>query len=374
MRSWVEYPGAAIAAGLFAGATVLFALELLRARRIPDRSMVRRWLAFATMWWATVAGLVVRQGAHQESHGTTTDRRSDDAAASALAAGLVAHVLTRRREQMRNGCAPERPSESEMRSLSIFARRARECRGPVPDIDLSTSQDPEVRSVLDAVERSAAMPSPHPVVAEWSAVLRVYGRPRVETRAGETIGYRKSRALELTAWLAFNRDRCSRSAARTAMWDIDVSDATFSTVVSDLRRALSSTDGTMSADPWVPATYNDEIRLSDRLTTDADLLRAAFIDFEASPRVDAELFTVLGGIRDVPFAGTRWSWADLDGTTTRLVILAVDASVAAARFACSVGRADLLDVAVRAGLRVMPGCPELMEIQQTFLSCVSKSR
>ena len=372
MPWWGESSVSTIAVTLTTIGGVLLATEIARIWQQPERSVFRRWMAFVVVAWSAAAGVELKSAFSSSSAISESD--DDQATAGMVAAAVVAHVLTRRREQMRTRRLPDRLSPDETLALGRFVADSTTARGATEEVDLSAVADPAVRLVLDAVDRPVRSSEMAGVVGEWSALLRVYGAPRVETADGQLIEYRKSRALELTAWLAFNRDRRSRSAARTAIWDIEISDATFTTVVSDLRRALSTVDNSTSGGDWLPTTYTDEIELSGRLVTDADLLRSTYAAFERCPGVESDLYGALVLVRDVPFAGTRWSWADLDGTTTRLVILAVDASIAAAEFALDVGRADLLEIATTAGFRVMPGCPELVAIQQSFLSRVSMSR
>ena len=56
---------------------------------------------------------------------------------------------------------------------------------------------------------------------------------------GATAAFERSKALELIAWLALHRDRSTRAGARTALWELDVRDATFANVVSEARRAMA---------------------------------------------------------------------------------------------------------------------------------------
>ena len=75
-------------------------------------------------------------------------------------------------------------------------------------------------------------------------------------------------------------------------------------------------------------------------------------------------------MRDVPFAGTSYSWADLDGTTTRLVILAVTAAMEVASWALTAGDSTAFEIAITAGLRVLPGHEELLALQdEAKLGC-----
>src|SRR5690606_11397297 len=75
--------------------------------------------------------------------------------------------------------------------------------------------------------------------AGWAIVVRLLGRVEAADRDGATVTFERSKTKELVAWLATHRDRGSRAAARTALWDQDVRDATFANVVSEARRALA---------------------------------------------------------------------------------------------------------------------------------------
>ena len=153
------------------------------------------------------------------------------------------------------------------------------------------------------------------------------------------------------------------------MWDIDISDSAFATVVSDMRRALRELNTSHDAAQWLPATYSDDLPLSPLVVTDAERLNFAFQQFkESAGKKSEEVRGVLRGIRDVPFAGTSYAWADLDGTTTRLVITAVDICTEVAETAAALGDTELLTLAVTAGLRVLPGCDELLELQNRHLA------
>jgi hypothetical protein len=77
-----------------------------------------------------------------------------------------------------------------------------------------------------------------------------------------------------------------------------------------------------------------------------------------------EIVRALSHVRDVPFAGTSYSWADLDGTTTRLVILAITAAMEVALWALDTGDMTALEIAITAGLRVFPGHEEVLAVQE----------
>ncbi|CAB4552619.1 MAG: hypothetical protein F2545_01480 [Actinobacteria bacterium] len=207
-----------------------------------------------------------------------------------------------------------------------------------------------------------------------TVVVRLYGFPRVENFKGDEAMFRKSRALELLVWLSLNKERPRRSAARTALWEYAVSDATFCTVISDMRRGLQELSPRSSSTDWFRPTYTDAITMDTELVTDAELIMQRLETFRKDPNMWKELADVLFTIRDAPFAGTEFSWADLDGTTTRLTILAIEASSTLAQWARDRGDSSLALRATSAGLKVLPGCEELLEIEQSFLPAVSTSR
>jgi len=281
-----------------------------------------------------------------------------------IAAGALAHVLRRRREQIQQMTPPDRLTEDELQTMERIRRCAQdvkvECEGTV---DLVSNTD--VVQVLRAVDRELPEQVTHDVaVTEWVLVVKLFGYPVVENEAGDVASFRKRRALELLTWLALNRDRSRRSAARTAMWDLDIADSTFSTIVSDMRRGLAEIDQQSSRSDWVPTTYSDEIPLSPRVITDDVLMTCALENFRKDSRNSSEIVRALSHVRDVPFAGTSYSWADLDGTTTRLVILAITAAMEVASWALTAGDSAVFEIAVTAGLRVFPGHEELLALQE----------
>lgn len=207
-----------------------------------------------------------------------------------------------------------------------------------------------------------------------AVVVRLYGFPKVENVNGDEAMFRKSRALELLVWLSLNKERPRRSAARTALWEYAVSDATFCTVISDMRRGLQELSPRKSSTDWFRPTYTDAISMDTQLVTDAELIMHRLEEFRRDTSTWKGLADVLMTIRDAPFAGTEFSWADLDGSTTRLTILAIEASGELARWARATGDTSLALRATSAGLKVLPGCEELLEIEQSFLPAVSTSR
>ena len=295
----------------------------------------------------------------------------ESALTPAMAALLLRDILHRRRVQIRQITLPDVLRDDEAVLLSKVQRLAADASfvNVVEELDRSL---PVVKVMTEAVERIEERQLC--VRGNPLFIVRLYGYPEVRSGQGQRAYFRKKRALELLVWLALNRDRPRRSAARTALWQIDVSDATFSTVVSDMRRGLSDLDSSMNRGEILPTTYSDELLLSHHITPDYELLRYSLGAFREDCSQHHELAHQLAEIRDVPFSGTSYEWADLDGTTTRLIITAMQASQELAEYAKSVGDVELMMVAVSAGLRVMPGCEELLQIQEQFLPMKMHSR
>lgn len=205
-------------------------------------------------------------------------------------------------------------------------------------------------------------------------VVRVFGAPLAEAPDGGVAEFRKARSLELLVWLALNRDRPLRSAARTAIWELDVSDSSFATVVSEMRRGLAQLVPEVPAHLWCPPTYGDEIVLSSSVCTDAEVIAACLAGFRRDPPAGAEpLAAELVRIRDLPFSGVEYLWPDLDGTTTRLVMLAVEAIEELAEWSLVNERGRHFSDVVAAGLRMLPGNERLTELQREMCGGALKS-
>ena len=304
-----------------------------------------------------------------QSSSTVVARQSEGIPASGLlspsiAAGALAHVLRRRREQIQQMTSPDRLTLNELQTIEQIQLSAQ--NGQVNGIEMiDLMSNSEVVQILRAVERPLSEQTPQvSVLTEWALVVKLFGYPLVENEAGDIAQFRKRRSLELLTWLALNRDRSRRSAARTAMWDLDITDSTFSTIVSDMRRGLAEIDQQFSRSDWVPTTYSDELPLSIRVITDDVLMAQALESFRKDSSNSFDIVRALSHVRDVPFAGTSYSWADLDGTTTRLIILAITAAMEVALWALATGDMTAFEIAVTAGLRVFPGHEELLALQQ----------
>jgi len=241
-----------------------------------------------------------------------------------------------------------------------------------------TSADLEgVRLVLDAAEGSL------PVHAEvvpidsatrvanafvepsWSLLVRVLGQVEVVAADGSVAVCERSKALELVVWLSQHRVRPTRTAARTALWDLDVRDATFANVVSDARRALARAAAPPEGEEWIARTLTDDLPLHPGVTTDAELL-AARIEYSrglaAADAIDVLRpgVELLGGL---PFAGTSFLWTDAEGITSAHVLLATGAAIELANHYLALGDVEGVFWATGQGLKVLAGHEELIALR-----------
>ena len=292
-----------------------------------------------------------------------------DMVAPAVAWEVLRRILERRRSQSlgpHGETVPRRLTSPEMEVLSRVARTAGAPRAAsVPDVE-AQELPADVGALLTAVEECEPITSVAPS-ADWTILVRLMGEPCVENRAGERAIFAKKRSLELLCWMVLNRDRSTRSAARTAMWDLDVADSTFSTIVSEMRRAVRRLDSHDTPQFLSRPTYSDALPLSASVVTDVDLLDHAFQTASANPTAIDAVAQVLSLVRDVPFAGVAYQWADLDGSTTRAIISVMRAVDMVISVGQQTDRVDLVLAGTRAGLRVMPGDEHLLAIQGSLV-------
>lgn len=200
------------------------------------------------------------------------------------------------------------------------------------------------------------------VSPDWQVLVRVLGPPAAEGRDGRPITFSKGKSLELLVWMSEHRASSLRSAARTALWDGDVRDATFANVVSDIRRGLNSVVGEPEEDEWIPRTFSDRLPLHSGVVTDAQLL-ANDLDRYLDAGAQGDHRTLVSSFERVvhlPFFGANYGWADAEGITTSHVVLAVRTAVTLAELAIRCGDTSLLFASTERGLRVLPGHEELV--------------
>lgn len=374
VRGWVSWdePGAAAwsaANTVILVGWVLLVFEIVRSRSNGSLGSVSRWRRpFLWLTAATVVSPAVAQPTRAVVPAVASE--STVAVAPAVAAWALAQIIDRRRASVVALSRPRRLSDDELRVLAMLRRQAREMRAVPGPVDVAIEVSPAVpQSVSDLITATASTcETDEPVEPDWVFLTRVMGHPEVTTRDGRRVNFRKGRSLELTVWLALNRDRMSRSLARTAIWDVDVSDATFATVVSEMRRALSEAEPALPRDEISQATFSDDMHLHVGIVTDVDLLERSSRAFTGDVPTAEALAEALSLVRALPFAGASYEWADLDGTTTRIVICVVDAAVRLGDWALANDRPDLASVALMAGMRVMPGHPDLVRIEREMLA------
>lgn len=200
---------------------------------------------------------------------------------------------------------------------------------------------------------------------EYKVLVRTLGPVEVQLADGTVIEFEKSKTTELLAWLTSHRARPTRSAARTALWEFTVADATFSNVVSDIRRTLNQTELLSSFEEWIPRTFNDLLPFHSSIISDGELLQACI---ERSKGLSPDLAVVelrrgLQLVRDLPFAGTGYLWPDAEGITSQLVMTVIRAATMAAEIDLQRGEIEGVFWATAQGLKVLGAHEELFALR-----------
>ena len=244
----------------------------------------------------------------------------------------------------------------QINELLVDADRPLESVDPVEAIQWADEHDgvaatPEATSPFE--------PRPHEIV------VGLIGAVEVHARSGEAGSFERSKTVELIAWLTTHRDRATRTGARTALWDLDVRDATFANVVSEARRALARLVAPPEGEEWVARTLTEQLPVHDLVVTDADLIEERLAHARVQPPTQAieTLRPAVELVRDMPFAGTSYLWPDAEGITSNLVLLAITATAEFAAHALSLGDTDGVFWATGKGLRVLPGHEELIALR-----------
>ncbi|MBI4885089.1 MAG: hypothetical protein HY826_13650, partial [Actinobacteria bacterium] len=211
----------------------------------------------------------------------------------------------------------------------------------------------------------AAATAPRFVDSEWALMVRVLGPVEVNSRVGVAAEFERSKALELVVWLSQHRRRPTRNSARTALWDLDVRDATFANVVSDARRALARAVTPPTGEEWIARTLSEDLPLHELVVTDAAILAARVDHARGLHALDAidVLRPGLELLTGMPFAGTGYLWPDAEGITSSLVLLATNAAIELARHYLSLGDVDGVFWATGQGLKVLSGHEELIGLR-----------
>lgn len=224
--------------------------------------------------------------------------------------------------------------------------------------DVFGVSDDEYHKVMRLMDLAVATES-RPTIqgaAAWRVLVRLMGPVTVELPDGQSCRFEKSRSIELLSWLVTHRERPMRSAARTAMWDTNVQNATFNNVVSDLRTALQ---GSMedAGDVALEKTFDERLVLHGSIVADVDLLEFAVQSYRNDPNENTRenLRSTLSLVRDMPFLGADYLWPDPEGITSNIVHTVVTASQLLAEDALTRGESWGVFSATGQGLKVLHG-------------------
>lgn len=236
----------------------------------------------------------------------------------------------------------------------------------VRDLLAASDAEPELHAPVVPIDMMRPPDEPVEFVErEWSLMVRVMGPVEVSSSEGVVASFERSKATELVVWLSQHRERPTRTAARTALWDLDVRDATFANVVSEARRALARAATPADDEEWIPRTLTEDLPLHPQVVTDADLLADRVEAARGMRAADAvEMLrpgvALLGGL---PFAGTGYLWPDAEGITSSLVLLATGAAIELAQHYLALGDVEGVFWATGQGLRVLAGHEELIALR-----------
>jgi hypothetical protein len=199
----------------------------------------------------------------------------------------------------------------------------------------------------------------------WSLMVRLLGSVEVVDRDNRPTKFERSKTLELVTWLVTHRTRASRSAARTALWDLDVRDATFANVVSEARRVMARHVRPPEGDEWLRRTMTEELSLHDEVIADADVVRARFERARAVGGGGAMslLRPAVELVNELPFTGSNYLWPDAEGITSNLVLLATNVTAEYAKLALACSDIEGVFWATGRGLQVLAGQEALIALR-----------
>ncbi len=200
---------------------------------------------------------------------------------------------------------------------------------------------------------------------QWAVMVRLLGPVEVVGAGLVPVEFERSKALELVVWMSQHRDRSTRGAARTALWEVNVRDATFANVVSDARRALARQVASDDGVEWIGRTLTEALPLHPSVTTDAELLadRLAHARRQDPDDAIATLRPGLELVRDIPFSTTSYLWPDTEGITSQLILLVTSAATVLAGHYLAAGDTEGVFWATGQGLKVLAGHEELLALR-----------
>jgi len=196
--------------------------------------------------------------------------------------------------------------------------------------------------------------------SDWKICVRIMGPVEIADSRWETLRFERSKSAELLTWLVMHRDRPTRIAARTALWEVSIEDSTFNNVVSGVRKVINQ-DGTN----LLGRENNDVFRIGSEVVTDVEILEAAIekAKREGGEEEFSNLRDALDLVRDLPFAGEDYVWADTEGITSNVVLTIITGSLMLSDFYMS--KKDLNGVfwATGQGLKALRGHEALIALR-----------
>ena len=243
----------------------------------------------------------------------------------------------------------------ELHDLQLLIEQAEVTVSEPPPDELT-----DVPAIVAAVPTATRQPA-----LEWSLMVRVLGPAEVVDSGHQTADFERSKALELVVWMSQHREHSTRGAARTALWETTVRDATFANVVSDARRSLARLLEPPDGEEWIGRTLSEDLPLHAAVVTDADVLADSVQRAAAAAPADAIeiLRGALGLVREMPFAGTAYLWPDAEGITSALILLVTAAATQLAELHLAAGDVAGVFWATGQGLKVLPGHEELISLR-----------
>ena len=228
----------------------------------------------------------------------------------------------------------------------------------VADASIVASERLDPWEVVTSVWR----PTPPP---PWELMVRLFGPVEVISRSGDAVEFERSKTRELVAWLATHRTRSTRTAARTALWELDVRDSTFSNVVSEAAPG-SGEAGRAAGGRGMGRPHDDRGAAPARTghhRRRPDPPGARDGTAAAAGPGDRHLTPAVALINGMAFEGTAYLWPDAEGITSNLVLLATSAAAELAAHCLSVGDIEGVYQATWRGLQVLPGQEELIGLR-----------
>jgi hypothetical protein len=199
----------------------------------------------------------------------------------------------------------------------------------------------------------------------WDLMVRLMGTVDVVNTKGEVARFERSKSLELLAWCVTHRGRSTRTAARTALWELNVRDATFANVVSEARRATSALVRSEQNRDWIRRTLTEELVLDSGITSDVEIMRATLdrVDQCGVAGLVPEMEAALALIRGMPCEGSSYLWPEAEGISSDLILVATSLASSLALYRLADGDVTGVFRATAAGLLALPGHEELIALR-----------